>query len=573
MTSMTMAGGLVGTAPQWRLGEMGQVLKEHMKHKIDSLDQLNLYMQRNDADMLYGSRILAQIDAILDDVRLNGISKDLAVAVESTRPGTIPKNVQSILTSNYTRTHQKETIAALESWKEAGKVGLIVLVVTAILKILSWIMDNGKGYKGKVTTGDVDAMLGKVKEDLDRMYEEEKSSGATDLDYFKDTLKVTAVRRAYAEARDSANKKTVTKAVDRLGVAALRLDKVLADIGAENSLNVLMTAVGKSPFTKLFRSYLDDGQRANPNGVLNDAIAELFGWGLADAVFTNKAATNVFALLPKDMRSAGIRVPNEVVFQVVNARANELNGFFKNLQAGFHAMREMSSQPQDNYDLKRPLQNFGDAIRTLNDVLVTVIPDVSKKGIGPDTPPTVACGETQAENLVGYSSPIEFVGGKVLVVSQYGSYLNASSWASWVEKNSPTDTDSKAILSALTVMLDPDAMTRNTSVTNMSMYRTLESEVSKTIDEIEAWGKKMKQMGASADMDQIGKTLLAGISEERTDSLSMGRELGMEYQDSPDFFSVLRKQLGYVRAICGGAIGLQTVINNSNRHPYFGGKR
>lgn len=573
MTSMTMAGGLVGTAPQWRLGEMGQVLKEHMKHKIDSLDQLNLYMQRNDADMLYGSRILAQIDAILDDVRLNGISKDLAVAVESTRPGTIPKNVQSILTSNYTRTHQKETIAALESWKEAGKVGLIVLVVTAILKILSWIMDNGKGYKGKVTTGDVDAMLGKVKEDLDRMYEEEKSSGATDLDYFKDTLKVTAVRRAYAEARDSANKKTVTKAVDRLGVAALRLDKVLADIGAENSLNVLMTAVGKSPFTKLFRSYLDDGQRANPNGVLNDAIAELFGWGLADAVFTNKAATNVFALLPKDMRSAGIRVPNEVVFQVVNARANELNGFFKNLQAGFHAMREMSSQPQDNYDLKRPLQNFGDAIRTLNDVLVTVIPDVSKKGIGPDTPPTVACGEAQAENLVGYSSPIEFVGGKVLVVSQYGSYLNASSWASWVEKNSPTDTDSKAILSALTVMLDPDAMTRNTSVTNMSMYRTLESEVSKTIDEIEAWGKKMKQMGASADMDQIGKTLLAGISEERTDSLSMGRELGMEYQDSPDFFSVLRKQLGYVRAICGGAIGLQTVINNSNRHPYFGGKR
>lgn len=147
MTSMTMVGGLIAPAPQWRLGEMGELLKEHMNTKIESLDQLTLYMQRNDADMLYGGRILAQIDAILDDLRRNGISRDLAVAVESARPGTIPKNVQKILTSNYTRTHQNETIAALESWKEAGKLGLLVLLVTAILKILSWLMANGGDYK------------------------------------------------------------------------------------------------------------------------------------------------------------------------------------------------------------------------------------------------------------------------------------------------------------------------------------------------------------------------------------------------------------------------------------------
>lgn len=129
-------------------GEIGEVLRSRMAERIDSVNQLNLYMQRNEADLIYGSRLILQIDAILDEVRRAGLSKDVAVAVESSRPGTIPEAVRKILTSNYTRTHQKETIVALESWANAGKVGLVVLIMTAIIKIIGWIISNGNGFAG-----------------------------------------------------------------------------------------------------------------------------------------------------------------------------------------------------------------------------------------------------------------------------------------------------------------------------------------------------------------------------------------------------------------------------------------
>ncbi|HCJ9508951.1 TPA: hypothetical protein NV949_004445, partial [Escherichia coli] len=86
--SMEMTGN--ATHPKWRLGEIGEVLRSRMAERIDSVNQLNLYMQRNEADLIYGSRLILQIDAILDEVRRAGLSKDVAVAVESSRPGTIP---------------------------------------------------------------------------------------------------------------------------------------------------------------------------------------------------------------------------------------------------------------------------------------------------------------------------------------------------------------------------------------------------------------------------------------------------------------------------------------------------
>jgi len=148
MTSMTGPAGTVNVHPKWRLGEIGALLKDRMEEKVDSVDQLSLYMQRNDADLVYGARLMTQIEAVIEQVKRQGLSRDQAVAVESIRPGTIPTNVQRLLTSNYSRTHQKETLVALESWAKAGRMGLIVLAITALLKVVSWIIENGKPFGG-----------------------------------------------------------------------------------------------------------------------------------------------------------------------------------------------------------------------------------------------------------------------------------------------------------------------------------------------------------------------------------------------------------------------------------------
>ena len=148
--SMEMTANIA--QPQWKLDELPTIIEQRMEERIDSVSQLNLYMQRNEADLIYGSRIIAQIEAILREVRKAGLNRDVAVATESLRPGTIPKAVQSILTSNYSRTHQKETVIALESYANFGKISLIVMVMMGIMKILNWIISALSGSICRMTS-------------------------------------------------------------------------------------------------------------------------------------------------------------------------------------------------------------------------------------------------------------------------------------------------------------------------------------------------------------------------------------------------------------------------------------
>ncbi|MGL4678921.1 MAG: hypothetical protein ACRCWC_06020, partial [Plesiomonas shigelloides] len=178
MTGMTQVGGIVSPAPQWRLGEIGQVLADRMGRKIDSVSELNLYMQQNDADLLYGSRLLAQIDSLKREIETYGLNRDVAVAVESTRPGTIPKSVQGMLTSNYSGTYRKEALVALESWGNIGKAGLITLAILGIMKIISWIVSSGNGYKPATAVTASSAKISSYREKVSSKLDEGKSAPA-----------------------------------------------------------------------------------------------------------------------------------------------------------------------------------------------------------------------------------------------------------------------------------------------------------------------------------------------------------------------------------------------------------
>lgn len=57
--SMEMTANIA--QPQWKLDELPTIIEQRMEERIDSVSQLNLYMQRNEADLIYGSRIIAQI--------------------------------------------------------------------------------------------------------------------------------------------------------------------------------------------------------------------------------------------------------------------------------------------------------------------------------------------------------------------------------------------------------------------------------------------------------------------------------------------------------------------------------
>lgn len=583
MTSMTEVGGLVSTAPQWRLGEMGNLLQEHMNHKINSLDQLNLYMQRNDADLLYGSRILAQIDAILDDVRRNGISRDLAVAVESTRPGTIPKNVQKILTSNYTGTHQRETVAALESWKEAGRMGLIILVLTAILKIVSWIVESGKGYKGntnaKTAADKVEDYKAKTDEKWQAAAEAPpptpKSVKTDDwkreYDSLASTLTCASVKAAYLDA----SKKLSSRGLAQLTAAAMRYDTLIKNANAGDYVDTVTAVSGRNPISPLLDEVASGEKGAGTVGAL---VAELLRMNVSEGIFTPQAAAKAYSLLPDEMRKAGVKIPNEAVFRMMANRAPELNNFFKTAGQAFDSLSAVMSQKKADLkwkdtDIRKPGSDFADAMRFLNDYLATIIPVVKGGKFSAETSPTVALiGNNAADGLIGYDEPTEFVGNAILVCAQYGAYLNSSFVASFTERRGLNDDDAGDVLQALVVMAS--GLSTNTGVTNFNAYSKMESEVKTLIDRIQSWEKSMSgnREGAAA-IQAIGESLLAVMMEERSDSLNMGRELSADYKDRDgDFWQGLRKNLNYIRRICMGTVGMQNIITKSQNNPFVKGK-
>ncbi|ANZ48352.1 hypothetical protein BIZ78_gp223 [Erwinia phage vB_EamM_Caitlin] len=570
-----MVGGLVSPAPQWRLGEMGELLREHMNTKIESLDQLSLYMQRNDADMLYGGRILAQLDAILDDLKRNGVSRDLAVAVESARPGTIPKNVQNILTSNYTRTHQKETIAALESWKEAGKVGLLVLVITAVLKILSWLMSNGGDYKGP-SGGDVKGSIPDIKIDYQKVREaipqvvlKVPENKRTECQATMMGFKTTSVLKAYKRILEKDPKKAMSS---RVGVSALKLDKVLDKVQATMNVDYHTMVLGRSVFDHLFDN-LADG-RGGPSDVIEMAIDNLLSTcKFGDAVFNRSSGGKLYALLPDVLRKAGIRIPVSTMFEVANNNYRELGPYFASVSRTFEDMRKEVDYDKPDVVLgwnkseekyKDIFYNsFSNSVRRMNDILATTIPDVSGKGINWDTSPTVAMSEQQASTLIGYGDPVGFVGGKVLMTAGYESYLNASSWQLIKEKMTLSESQLEALLGAVCQMADPFHLAPARGIIYIDEYRKLEKEAENMVKNIEAWQKDLK--AKNVDINKVVSKLTAGITEQRSDSLNLGREIGMELQDG-DFFAVLRKHMTYVRQISRGVIALNRCAQASNQN-------
>ena len=58
--SMEMTANIA--QPQWKLDELPALLEQRMEERIDSVSQLNLYMQRNEADLIYGSRLIARLN-------------------------------------------------------------------------------------------------------------------------------------------------------------------------------------------------------------------------------------------------------------------------------------------------------------------------------------------------------------------------------------------------------------------------------------------------------------------------------------------------------------------------------
>ncbi|EBR8177460.1 hypothetical protein E1K63_12630 [Salmonella enterica subsp. enterica serovar Oranienburg] len=566
--SMEMTGN--ATHPKWRLGEIGEVLRSRMAERIDSVNQLNLYMQRNEADLIYGSRLILQIEAILDEVRRAGLSKDVAVAVESSRPGTIPEAVRKILTSNYTRTHQKETIVALESWANAGKVGLVVLIMTAIIKIIGWIISNGNGFAGN---GEFDG----------EGYAEKVGEKAESFSQTENTiigqLKISAVKDAYIEA----SKGLKGRDLENLNLAIAMADEVFTNMNAEEYLNDLSSALGRSPFTELFKGYTK--KRQSSQQVIHDLLDTLLQHNVTYGIYPIEVGKKAWQALPKSAREAGVRIPNLLNFQQMSNVASELIGYFGSLQSAFKAMidpsvaegfknQQGSTTTHNGKQVNKAAHDtaliFGQALAQLNTTMNFIISDVSRKGFEYATAPLVVIPENKVRGLVGHDDGVDFVPGKVLVNAQASAFLGRECLEQMRQAGTLSVGDERELL-AVVVTLGKQGFTNDTAATNLNRYSALDKAVNNTIKVLEQFQKATKDNAEYVNL--ISEVIMNELNQPsglRTD----GRELSMVLfspDGDEDLFVGLRRNLSLVRRCCGAAATLQTILNLAKRNPLVKG--
>ncbi|ECP0428263.1 hypothetical protein FX575_14145 [Salmonella enterica] len=566
--SMEMTGN--ATHPKWRLGEIGEVLRSRMAERIDSVNQLNLYMQRNEADLIYGSRLILQIDAILDEVRRAGLSKDVAVAVESSRPGTIPEAVRKILTSNYTRTQQKETIVALESWANAGKVGLVVLIMTAIIKIIGWIISNGNGFAGN---GEFDG----------EGYAEKVGEKAESFSQTENTiigqLKISAVKDAYIEA----SKGLKGRDLENLNLAIAMADEVFTNMNAEEYLNDLSSALGRSPFTELFKGYTK--KRQSSQQVIHDLLDTLLQHNVTYGIYPIEVGKKAWQALPKSAREAGVRIPNLLNFHQMSNVASELIGYFGSLQSAFKAMidpsvaegfknQQGSTTTHNGKQVNKAAHDtaliFGQALAQLNTTMNFIISDVSRKGFEYATAPLVVIPENKVRGLVGHDDGVDFVPGKVLVNAQASAFLGRECLEQMRQAGTLSVGDERELL-AVVVTLGKQGFTNDTAATNLNRYSALDKAVNNTIKVLEQFQKATKDNVEYVNL--ISEVIMNELNQPsglRTD----GRELSMVLfspDGDEDLFVGLRRNLSLVRRCCGAAATLQTILNLAKRNPLVKG--
>lgn len=558
--SMEMTGNNID--PQWQLGEIGEVVRSRLEERVSSVSQLTLYMQRNEADLIYGSRLLMQIEAILNEVRRSGLSRDLAVAVESSRPGTISPVTRSILTSNFTKTGQKETVVALESWANAGKIGLIILALSSLIKILGWIMEKGSGF-----AGDGGADGGEYKEKVDGKAESFQVDGTTVLDQ----LNITVIKDAYMDAA----KGLKGRALENLNLAVTLADEVLSNMKAEEYLNALGNAQKGSPFTKLFNGYTE--RRQSQQNVIHDLLDTLLQLNVTSGVYPHQTAEKAFQGLPPTVRKAGVKLPNDLNYKQASNVVGELTGYFANLQKMFHALSDPSVQQAYEKGAKgQGLDDigtlFGQALQTLNGTISSSISDGAGRGFNSASFPVVAIKPEQERDLVGYNIYDNLGSQRKVAVATASAYLNAACLEEMRQKLNLSVGDERELL-AVVISLGKTGFTTNTYDTNLNKYSTLNKAVEQTIKEVESWQKQLKNSDGGF-IKYISELITTELKRNPNGLRTNGRELSMTYMDGDgDFFDALKANLTLVKRLCEGVASLQIVLQRSKLNPLVKGNR
>lgn len=550
--SMEMTANIA--QPQWKLDELPTIIEQRMEERIDSVSQLNLYMQRNEADLIYGSRIIAQIEAILREVRKAGLNRDVAVATESLRPGTIPKAVQSILTSNYSRTHQKETVIALESYANFGKISLIVMVMLGIMKILSWIISNAVPFAGAADV-DGDEYRDKLLEKIDAVP-------------FIERLKITALKEAYADA----SKGLKDGELNNLELAILMADEVLTNMNAEDLLNKLSAALGRSPFVGMFKDYTK--RRQNEQQVIHDILDTLLRTNIGCAVFSQQVCDEVYKGLPADVRKAGVNIPNEAFYRQMGRNLENFSAGLKRLEQSLKDLKMYYLSGDrtlgTNQENRISATGIVQALALLNGEIEMGLTDFASCRGAPL--PTMMVKSDRG--LIGYSSR-EFGNGFIIASAGVNSYFgSAANMEIMRQELSFTSGDSRELLACL-ITLVRSGITKGPADTSLDRFKVVEKQIEKVVSQLKDMSRQSRSGMNSKAWQMMEQAFRDEAQRSELYELNFGRELTTMTVMDPDrnVWDSVAFTTELIKSWTTAAGALATILKRAKNNPLVkGGK-
>lgn len=489
---------------KWKLGKMGDVLRRHATEGegVDTIDELMGFLKSTDKDEAYAQRIIDAVEEALVGIRKNGLNQQTVLAVESLRPDTVPNAIQRCMTSNFSNVHKQETVAALESYSDYGRWGIILLLIAVAIKVLDWVINKGSVPGGgrdfeAETASYIQAMNERM---AGQSGAREKIQGQIDDVAILSGLKSVTVSASALEAKDKNNSKS-----KELATAAKLLDTMIADANMDAVITALSVARGKKPiFTTMFKRIVDGDIRSSDVPV--EAVRAILDTGLASTIYAPSVVAKVMGAWPKALQQAGIRLPSSETQKRFSMTMKNVGNQTESLARSAEALgriQAMTTAPSMNdREVTEFLETFVSAVETT---------DICVSGVVYNATGTMAPREyighvgmlskpEQAKNLYGYDVDSNAEGHMVYSWMTGQSYLSAISLDGMLNEGKLNDSDMKAILASFQYML-PDAVDKNKG--DISQYRAL-------LQKFENLKKKVEEM---AKKDSKLKTQAPGIKE------------------------------------------------------------
>lgn len=563
---MSTAGAGVGLiAPKFRLGDLADLARQQEAIDPKNLAEVLEFVRSTEHHVLYGEKVLSEIDSVLASIRSRGMNQDTFVAVEDIRPNTVPRHVSQLLTSNFSRTGSQEAVAALESYAQIGKYGIILLLVGAVVKILTWIVKNANApSSGNGESGD------DYKSDADDRVEGASLEGNTILD----SLKLSLVRDAYVSVAPSAKDE---KAMKALNDAAAMLDARIQETKSEDYFNTLSATVsgGRSFVAPILKKAAAGELTARE--VTLELVTQLVACGAASGIYNDRAAQAAWGVLPSRVKETGARFATASLFSRYTNALNNLNSDASAFEKVLSTVESklLKTDATDPRTAKHTALEFINAVSTVS---ATVFSMLERETSGNPTLSTELASigyrikPDHAKNLIGYTEAAGAMGSYEFRYVTSSAFMCAELLVELVSNTGLSDDDHVALLKSFT-MLGPKEI-EDRPKTDIGKYSTLLKRFDDLYKDFDSIGKLMQKRTKDMPMfQQFEKDIYETINANKQGN-AIGKDTGLyeigAVTEGPEssFFKGSKAVLAVCRdfAKTGGA--LTKVVDRHNKCPW-----